>query len=54
MSCCLTADEAALELDGLPLISVLAGSLDYIKQVRDKCLDAGIPVLLAAPSPGRG
>jgi hypothetical protein len=53
-ACAITAEEAAVELDGLQLVSVLAGSLDYIKEVRDKCLAEGIPVLLAAPSPGRG
>ncbi len=53
-ACAITAEDAALELDGIPLISVLAGSLDYIKEVRDKCLAEGIPVLLSAPAPGRG
>jgi hypothetical protein len=41
-------------LDGLPLVACLAGSLAYIKEVRDKCLDAGIPAMAAAPAPGRG
>jgi len=53
-ACAISAEEAALELDGIPLISVLSGGLDYIKEVRDKCLAEGIPVLLAAPTPGRG
>ncbi len=52
--CAITAEDAALELDGVPLVSVISGSLDYIKEVRDKCLAEGIPVLLAAPTPGRG
>jgi hypothetical protein len=56
MACasCLTADEAELELDGIPLISCLAGSLDYIKEVRDKCLAEGIAAVASAPAPGRG
>jgi hypothetical protein len=37
-----------------PLVSCLAGSLDYIKEVRDKCLAAGIQAVAAAPHPGRG
>ncbi len=50
----LTIDEAAEQLDGLPLVACLDGALAYIKEVRDKCLAAGIPVLVAGPQPGRG
>ena len=50
----LSTEEALAELDGLPVVSVLAGSLDYIKEVRDKCLAEGIPAMAAAPAPGRG
>jgi hypothetical protein len=37
-----------------PLVSALAGSLDYVKEVRDKCAAAGIRAVAAAPHPGRG
>jgi hypothetical protein len=36
------------------LVSALSGSLDYVKEVRDKCLAAGIPAMAASPAPGRG
>jgi hypothetical protein len=35
-------------------VACLAGTLPYVKEVRDKCLDAGIPAVAAAPAPGRG
>jgi len=38
----------------MSVVSVLAGSLDYIKEVREKCLAEGIPAMAAAPAPGRG
>ncbi len=50
----LTLRDAQEALDGLQLVACLAGSLPYIKEVRDKCLDAGIPAMVAAPAPGRG
>jgi len=50
----ITADAAEAELDGLPLVACLAGGLAYIKEVRDKCLAAGIPAKAVAPAPGRG
>jgi hypothetical protein len=50
----LTAREAEEELDGLPLVPCMAGSLAEIKRLRDRCLDAGIPAMAAAPAPGRG
>jgi hypothetical protein len=50
----LSADQALAELDGLPVVSVLAGGLAYVKEVRDKCLAAGIPAMAVAPAPGRG
>jgi hypothetical protein len=54
--CCdpIHADQAAAELDGLPLVACLAGGLSYIKEVRDKCLAQGIAALAVAPAPGRG
>jgi len=50
----LTADDAVHALDGRPLVSCLSGALSYIKEVRDKCLAAGIPSIAAAPTPSRG
>ena len=50
----LTVRDAEDALGGLPLVACLAGTLPYIKEVRDKCLAAGIPALAAAPAPSRG
>jgi hypothetical protein len=50
----LTVRAAQDALDGAELVSCLAGSLAYIKEVRDKCLAAGIPAVAAAPAPSRG
>jgi hypothetical protein len=50
----LSIREAEEELDGLPLVPCMAGSLADIKRLRDRCLAAGIPALAAAPAPGRG
>lgn len=50
----LTHEQAFAELDGLPLVTALAGALDYIKEVRERCLAAGVPAMVAAPAPGRG
>ena len=36
------------------VVSVLAGSLAYVKEVREKCLAQGIPATAAGPAPGRG
>src|SRR5215208_7036456 len=40
-------------LDGLPLVPCLSGSLPELKVVRDRCLAAGIPVMLGCPSPSK-
>ncbi|MCB9560843.1 MAG: hypothetical protein H6708_10590 [Kofleriaceae bacterium] len=50
----LGAREAQELLDGLPVVACLAGSMDYMKEVRDRCLAAGIPAMVVAPAPGRG
>lgn len=50
----ISLEQAQAELDGLPLVACLSGSLSYIKEVRDKCLEAGIPAMAVAPAPGRG
>jgi len=49
----LTIDQAEEMLDGLPLVPARAGSLDDIKRLRARCLEAGIPVLMGCP-PGAG
>ncbi|MEZ4368025.1 MAG: hypothetical protein R2939_17355 [Kofleriaceae bacterium] len=49
--------DAAHALDTLAtreVVSCLTGSLAYMKEVRDKCLAAGIPAKVAAPSAGGG
>ena len=49
----LTTAEAEELLDGLPLIPAMAGSIPEMKALRDRCLAAGIPVLVGCP-PGDG
>lgn len=49
----LTIAEAEAELDGLPLVSALGGSLADMKRLRERCLDAGIPVIMGCPGDGR-
>jgi hypothetical protein len=49
----MTAAEAEELLDGLPLVPALAGSIPEMKALRDRCLAAGIPVLVGCP-PGAG
>ena len=40
-------------LDGKPLIAAMAGTIPDMKKLRDRCLHAGIPVLVGCP-PGAG
>ena len=47
----LAIEEAEEMLDGLPLVPCLSGSLAEMKAVRERCLQAGIPVMLGCPSP---
>lgn len=49
----MTAAEAEDLLDGLPLVPAMAGSIPDMKALRDRCLAAGIPVLVGCP-PGAG
>ena len=49
----LSIGEAEEMLDGLPVVPALSGSIDEIKRVRARCLEAGIPVLMGCP-PGAG
>jgi hypothetical protein len=50
----INATQAEELLDGQNLVSCLAGTLPYVKEVRDKCLAAGIPAIAVAPAPSRG
>ncbi len=49
----LTVDEAEEQLAGLPLVPAMSGSIAEMKTLRDRCLAAGIPVLVGCP-PGAG
>jgi acetyl/propionyl-CoA carboxylase alpha subunit len=53
MSDPLTVADAEEELAGLPLVPAMAGSIAEMKALRDRCLAAGIPVLVGCP-PGAG
>ncbi len=45
--------DAEAELDGLPLVPVMSGSIQDMKSLRDRCLAAGVPVIVGCP-PGSG
>lgn len=49
----LAIEEAEEMLDGLPLVPCLSGNLPEMKTIRDRCLAAGIPVVLGCPSPSK-
>ncbi|MBA3461302.1 MAG: hypothetical protein H0T46_15170 [Deltaproteobacteria bacterium] len=49
----LTASLAEELLDGADLIPAMAGSIADMKKLRERCLEAGIPVLVGCP-PGAG
>jgi hypothetical protein len=49
----LTIRDAEDMLDGLPLVAAMAGSIDEMKSLRDRCLATGIPALVGCP-PGAG
>jgi hypothetical protein len=49
----LSVEEAEELLAGLPLVPVIAGSIADMKNLRDRCLAAGIPVVVGCP-PGAG
>ena len=50
----LTVTGAEAALHGESVVPCMTGSLGYMKEVRDRCLGAGIPAVVAAPAPGRG
>ena len=49
----LAIEEAEEMLDGLPLVPCLSGSLPEMKAIRERCLAAGIPVMIGCPSPSK-
>ncbi len=49
----MTAALAEDLLDGAPVVPAMSGSIADMKKLRDRCLDAGIPVLVGCP-PGAG
>ncbi len=49
----MTAALAEDLLDGAPVVPAMSGSIADMKKLRDRCLEAGIPVLVGCP-PGAG
>ena len=49
----MTPDDAEDVLAGAQLVPVISGSIAEMKALRDRCLDAGIAVLVGCP-PGAG
>jgi hypothetical protein len=49
----LTAAKAEELLDQAAVVPAMSGSIADMKKLRDRCLDAGIPVLVGCP-PGAG
>lgn len=49
----ITIADAEEALDGLPLVPVMAGTIQEMKRLRDQCLAAGVPVIVGCP-PGSG
>ena len=47
------AYEADKLLDGLQLVAAMAGSIQEMKALRERCLEADIPALVGCP-PGAG
>lgn len=47
-------DQAAEALGEVELVPAVQGSIDEIKQMRDQCLETGIPVLVMAPPEAAG
>jgi hypothetical protein len=51
----LTTDDAEELLANVPLVPAMSGSIVEMKTLRDRCLAAGIPVLVGCPpSAGKG
>jgi len=49
----LSADDAEARLDGVELITAMAGSIPEMKKLRDRALAAGIPALIGCPGGGK-
>jgi hypothetical protein len=49
----LTVDAAEQLLEGLPLVPAMAGSIQEMKALRERCLALGIPAIVGCP-PGSG
>jgi hypothetical protein len=49
----LTTDDAEELLSNAALVPAMSGSIAEMKSLRDRCLAAGIPVLVGCP-PGAG
>src|SRR3954451_22496858 len=49
----LTAEAAEALLDGVELITAMAGSIPEMKKLRDRALAAGIPSLIGCPGGGK-
>lgn len=45
----MTISEAEEFLAGLPLVPAMAGSIQEMKALRDRCLAAGIPAMVGCP-----
>jgi hypothetical protein len=50
----LSERDAEAELDGLPLVPAVAGSIADMKALRDRCLEADLPALVGCPAGARG
>jgi hypothetical protein len=49
----LTAAFAEDLLEGAPVVPAMSGSIPDMKKLRDRCIEAGIPVIVGCP-PGAG
>ena len=49
----LTAALAEDLLEGAPVVPAMSGSIPDMKKLRDRCIEAGIPVIVGCP-PGAG
>lgn len=45
----LTAAKAETLLDGAPVVPAMSGSIPDMKKLRDRCLEAGIAVMVGCP-----
>ena len=50
----MTIAEAEEFLAGLPVVPAMAGSIQAMKTLRDKCLAADIPALVGCPAGSAG